>query len=93
MVCLQPLPKCRLFNAFLQRHDQAGLADLPGEFDGERRTTVQLAQVENQRPVGILDVAPGAGLVIVLCGFYQRVAGGNRPVFRPPTLWAPATNR
>ena len=37
-----------------------------------RRPAVQLAQVQNQRAVRILDIAPGAGLVVALRSFDQR---------------------
>ena len=34
-VCIQPVPECRRLDAFLQRHDQAGLADLAGVRHGK----------------------------------------------------------
>ena len=41
----------------------------------------------------VVDIAPGAGLVVALWGFCQRVAVGNHPVLGPPALGTPAANR
>lgn len=66
VVGCQPVPERCRFDAFLQRHDQAGLADLAGVRHGEGRPAVQLAQVQDQRAVRVLDIAPGAGLMLGL---------------------------
>ncbi len=41
----------------------------------------------------VVDIAPGAGLVVALWGFCQRVAVGNHPVLGPPPLRTPAADR
>ena len=41
----------------------------------------------------VVDIALGAGLVVALRGFHQRVAVGNHPVLGAPALRTPAADR
>ena len=40
----------------------------------------------------VVDIAPGAGLVVALRGFHQRVAVGNPPVLGSPAPGTPAAH-
>ena len=41
----------------------------------------------------VVDIAPGAGLVVALRRFHQRVAVGNPPVLGSPALGTPTAHR